>query len=411
MDGDGTANVIVGRDHRYLNAYGPDGSSLPGWPIQTYLDKNGDSNDYYTDIRVGYAHGAPIMADLESDGIMEYIVTGDVAGPGSIDAFNSGLLVLEPDGTRRAGWETAALGEGILANTDFPQQAPVVADLDNDGLLEIVVSTHDGWIRAYRANQTLLWTFDYTQGAALFASEPVIGDIDEDDELEIVFGTYVPLQINSDRDGPVGVWGLNADGTIIPGFPLPISTPGVRAAPTLVDLDSDGNLEILAATRTGQIFAWDMPSSAAVWLPWPTSRHDLRRGATNTPDFHLTKSADPLVAQQDKTSSFSIRIQATQPSSQTIHLTDTIPTGLAYVPGTLTASEGSVTDTTDSLQWSGVILNTPVVNITFRVTVTTETEKTIYNTAILNTGISGQRRKTGYIFANGYLTYLPLILK
>ena len=145
-----------------------------------------------------YGFGAPIVADLERDGTMEYIVVGDVKGPGpglQDSIINSGMLVLEPDGIRRQGWETAALGDGILVHQDLPLQAPAVADLDNDGQLEIIVATHDGWIRAYKAGKTVLWAFNYTQGAVLFASEPVIGDIDGDGALEVIFGTYVPTRV------------------------------------------------------------------------------------------------------------------------------------------------------------------------------------------------------------------------
>ena len=76
---------------------------------------------------------------------------------------------------------------------------------------------------------------------------------------------------------------MEADGTLSPGFPLPIPTPGVEAAPTLADLDGDGKLEILAATITGQVFVWDTPTTYDPdRLPWPTGRHDLRRSGSYT---------------------------------------------------------------------------------------------------------------------------------
>jgi FG-GAP-like repeat/FG-GAP repeat len=281
LNGDGKADVVVGRDYLYLNAYGSNGQPLPGWPIQTYVNHNG--GNYNTEQRIEYAVNAPIIADLDGDGIMETIVAGHVKGPGEFPdvKLNSALLVLEPDGTRRPGWETAALGNGILSQVEMPWQPPAVADLNGDGKLEIVVTTEDGWIRAYKADKTLLWSFNYAQGATLFASEPVIGDIDGDGKLEIVFGTYVPAVISSDKDGPVGLWALKADGTVVSGFPLAVPIPGVRSAPTLADLDGDGKLEILAATRSGQVFVWhtSTPYNPAL-LPWPTGRHDLSRSAT-----------------------------------------------------------------------------------------------------------------------------------
>ena len=415
LSGDGLADVIVGRDAHYLYAYAFDGHSLPGWPIQTFVD--GNAGNYRADPRVEYSGGAPTMADLEADGTMEYIVAGAVKGPGDEDVIhNSGLAVLEPDGIRRPGWEVVALGDGILAYEYLPRMAPAVADLDGDGQLEIIVATYDGWMRAYKADKTLLWAFDYTQDVPLFASEPVIGDIGGDSALEIVFGTYVPMKTDRDRDGPVGVWGLEADGTVIPGFPLSVSTPGVRAAPTLADLDGDGNLEILVAAIAGQVFAWDTPTTyTPARLPWPTGRHDLRRSATYQrlgPDFGSSrKFATPFVARQGDTVAFTVQVVSNMPVTFTICLTDTVPAGLMYVPGTLTATLGGVKGTTGMLQWRGVLSDTLAVTVTYDVVVTTAATRLISNTVVIDTITSGLLTRSGYVYANGFSTYLPLIFK
>jgi len=407
--------VIAARDHHYLNAYASDGRSLPGWPIQTFVNAN--SGNYHTDARLEYSDNAPMLADIEGDGTVEAIVAGNVKGPGNQNiVLNSGVLVLEPDGTRQPGWETAALGDGILEDADLPQQAPAVADLDRDGRLEIVIATHDGWIRAYRADQTILWAFNYSQGTDLFASEPVIGDIDGDGALEIVFGTYVPVQWEAQWSGPVGVWGLEADGTVMPGFPLPVSTPGVRGAPALADLDEDGDLEILAGARVGHVFAWDVPTPYdPALLPWPTGRHDLRRSGAyvwSGPDFRPShKFATPAAARRGETVTFTVRVDSTLPTTQTVRVTDTVPAGLAYVPGTLAATLGIVTDTTGALLWSGALSTTSTVDITYQVTVTTAATQLISNTAFIETGVDGLLPRTGYVIANGISTYMPLILK
>lgn len=55
-------------------------------------------------------------------------------------------------------------------------------------------------------------------------------------------------------------------------------------------------------------------------------------------------------------------------STQTVYLTDTIPSGLDYVPGSLFATEGNTDAQGARLYWRGP-LSTPVITITYRATV------------------------------------------
>jgi hypothetical protein len=277
---DNYAEVITGRDHAYLYAYTANGQQLPGWPVHTYVDPA--RTDYTKDLILGFTNNPPAMGDLDGDGIVEVVTAAKVSDPQQNHAtIGSAVLVLEPNGQRRAGWTIAKLGGPPLHDAFFPYQAPALADLDGDGKSEIVVAMFDGVLRVYRENGNLLWTYNYAQGQKLFGSEPVIGDVTGDGRLDILFGTYSP---DGSANASVRLMGLDANGVPLPGFPLSLThegssqTPGVRSAPALADLDRDCDLEIVAASWAGTMYVWDLPAPyRADLLPWPTSRHNNQR--------------------------------------------------------------------------------------------------------------------------------------
>ena len=278
FDDDSQLDLVLGRDYQWLFAYDALGNPLSGWPIETLVPQNGGDQD--VDPRIVQRRAMPSLADLDGDGVVECVVAGIRRLPGSEVTVNSDLLVLEPDGTRRPGWELPASGTGYLQENVIMDQAPAIADLDGDGQLDIVVPTQDGWIRAYRADKTLLWQFDYAKGQLIWSTEPVIGDIDGDGRNEVVFGTYDPTNTTV---APLGLWVLEHDGAVKLGSPLEANRPGIAATPMLADLNQDGVMDIIAVSRNGTIYAW---STAAPYdparLPWPAGRLNLQRTAAVT---------------------------------------------------------------------------------------------------------------------------------
>jgi hypothetical protein len=171
------------------------------------------------------------------------------------------------------------------------EASPVLADLDGDGLLEIVLADAGGWIHALRGDGSELEGYPlqsappavmedygaspgYLDGAVDpdagdgFIAAAAVGDLDGDGRPEVVGATM---------SGALYAW---SDGALREGFPVftigrepqefdgdDVWDQGFWSAPTLVDLDGDGASEIIAAAMDGRVYVVD--HSGADWGPYP----------------------------------------------------------------------------------------------------------------------------------------------
>ena len=151
--------------------------------------------------------------------------------------------------------------------------SPTVGDINGDGYLNIVVrsSTH---LYVFNYNGSLAEEFpvevEGNDGIGWdLLPQPIIADLDNDGKLDILTGT---------RNGLLKAY--NRYGEMLDGFPIAVGGP-VQATPALGDIDANGTLDLVVAAEDRFVYAWDLEVPADVDIAWGTYGHDLQHTFRN----------------------------------------------------------------------------------------------------------------------------------
>ncbi|MFM7202398.1 MAG: FG-GAP-like repeat-containing protein [Myxococcota bacterium] len=211
LNGDGRDELLQATSDGWVHAFQADGSELSGWPVKSRRFPALDP------ARVGQHTGAP--------------------------AYKSGAV-------------SADRGQAFISTL-------AVGDVDGDGMPEVVGTTLDGDVYAWKKEGTLLTgfpaTIDFTKATdaltsennfleAGFFSSPALGDLNKDGKLDIVVGGMDQW-----------VYAFNYQGKQLPGWPVQLryvagdgTSPNrdrIMVSPALGDLDGNGTLEVVIGTN------------------------------------------------------------------------------------------------------------------------------------------------------------------
>ncbi|MCG2418403.1 T9SS type A sorting domain-containing protein [Aequorivita sp. F47161] len=293
LDGDGTLEIILNTggvpNAGRVYLIDPVGNDLPGWPLNfddhwminapAIADVDGDGTlDIVTGERVasaqGFVHaikmdGTPINANWPVEVLATPAFTpsiGDVDNDGNADvviaASSAGMYIFDNQGQVFPGFPV------VDPNVKYSYQSPMLADLDDDGDLEIIgsnhgdnpgfyVMEHDGSYKAGWPIATSEWTY----------SPSTVWDVDNDGTFEI----FMSDRNTSGTQGeelPV-VYGLDPDGNNLPNFPIE-KYGGTEGVISIADVNADGDLDLIFpsimtdANGFGYIHAYAMDGSGEI---------------------------------------------------------------------------------------------------------------------------------------------------
>lgn len=309
IDDDASLEVIVTFDNHQINAFKADGSSVlasdwytnrqpahlgkrMGWgQFIRWADPKVEDDHYHlhtgtwpsvsSTMWLQWTQSPPNVVDIDGDGKNEVVGISNAEMHSPYETQGYAFMVLDGahgDGSRsarrHAGFETLPMSDKPAGHA-IP--APTTVNVIGDARPEIVAPIGDGHIYAIGADGSRLWRYDYTKGVAeTFATEVVVADLNKDGTPELVFGTY-SHQPNAGRLVVLSNTGSLLFDIVLPNQGTNGNGIGVPSAPTIADVDGDGQLEILLQTFEHGIDVFTVPGSGKACMPWPTGRGSLLR--------------------------------------------------------------------------------------------------------------------------------------
>ncbi len=273
MDGDGKDEIVFivqgldsatigeetikwGNTKHYIYVLKGNGVLLSGWVPPTYYMPSQDWSSFDTQLQ----SQTPSIADLNNDGKKEIIVVDrpDIATKFFNGVFtgNSRIHAYELNGRELTGFPVTFQHNSLPTYPSPVHASPVIADITADEKPEIIWGIGNQ-LFAFDGTGRTLSGWPYNIQGQFYSNASAVGDIDGDGQNEVIGVTR-----KNDDWSTRTYYALEADATVVPGWPKSIKDPSnystsVLEGPAVVDLDNDGKDDVLTT-------AWNQDNSTEV---------------------------------------------------------------------------------------------------------------------------------------------------
>ena len=247
IDKDGDLDFVLGEYNGILKYFLNESS---GGTI-SFTEKTSTDNPF-NGFDVGN-HSASTFADIDGDGDLDLVV-GESTG--TLKYFLNGSTGGTISFTEQTSTDNPFNGFDVGSGS-----TPAFADLDGDGDLELVAGRYNGTLKYY-LNESTTSTISFTAKTAAsdnpfdgfdagLRSTPVFADIDGDGDQDLIVGESngtLKYFLNESTGSTISF--AEKTGTDNPFNGLNV---GHNSAPTFIDIDGDGDLELVVGEANGGV--------------------------------------------------------------------------------------------------------------------------------------------------------------